>query len=176
MHVEEGQVHGGTTCVAGFLHNVQLIEEDALVQVGIEIGSHEGVGDIGSPSYKMIYAFLRPVGIVDFQPVSFFEEFVAHGLQGFGGRPGEQGRGLLIAVDPFADEIVRGEIANFQNRVRNDIADGDELAAVLGGTDGTCLTTVRGKKGHDQKGKCVCPYHGSIGLILAIPSSGNGRW
>ena len=40
VHVEECQVYGGAACVSALLHDILLLKEHALVQVGIEVWPH----------------------------------------------------------------------------------------------------------------------------------------
>ena len=132
LHVEEGEVDGGAARMAAFLVDVFLFEEDAFVEVGIEIGLHLSGLQVGSPAHEVVDGFLRTVGIVDFQTVALSHDVVAHGSQGLCSLPGEQGRRLLVAVDALAHEVVRAEVTYLEDGIGNGIGQGDELAVVVG--------------------------------------------
>ena len=122
--------------MAAFFHDILLLEEDALVQVGVEVGLHPDIGHVRGPADKMVHAFLGPVGIVDLEPVTFGDDLVADGLQRLGGLAGQERRRLLVAVDAVSHEVVGPEIADFQDGVRHDIGDEDKVTAVFGRGDG----------------------------------------
>ena len=62
---------------------------------------------------------------------------------------GEQGGGLLVAVDAGSDEVVGAEIADFEDGVGDGIGEVDELAAVVGGADGGLVVVAAGGEGGD---------------------------
>ena len=103
--------------MAALLTDVFSLEEHALVEVGIEVGLHFGVADVGGPAHKVVHGFLRAVGVVDLQTVALTDDVIAHGLQRLGGFLGQQGDGLFVAVDAGADEIVGAVVAYLQNGV-----------------------------------------------------------
>ena len=142
LHIEEGEVNGASARVAALGHDVLLVEEYTLVEVGIEVGLHQRVGDVLGPAHEVVNALLRTVGIVDFQAVALLSHVVAHLLQCCCGLLGKQGRGLLVAVDALAHEVVGAEVAYLQYGVGHGIGKGDELAAVVGGTEGSLVVAV----------------------------------
>ena len=126
-HVKERQVDGGSSGVAALGHDILLVEEHALVQVGIEIGFHAGVAHVGSLSHEMVYALLGPIGVIYLQPVALTFDIIAHSAQAVGSLTRQQCRRCKIAVDACADEVVGAEVANLQYRIRHGICEGDEL-------------------------------------------------
>ena len=117
--------------MAALLVDVFLLEEYALVEVGVEVGLHLRGLQVGGPSYEVVDALLRTVGIVDFQAVALLHHVVAHCPECLGGLPCEQGRGLLVAVDALSHEIVGAVVANLQDGIGHGVGQGDELAVVL---------------------------------------------
>jgi len=84
------------------LVDVFLLEEHALVEVGIEIGLHQSVGHIGSPADEMVNSLLWTLGIKDLQTVALCFHLVAHGAQAVGCHLGEQCCGFKMAIDALA--------------------------------------------------------------------------
>ncbi len=132
-HIEERQVDGGAPGVAALLIDILLLEEDALVEVGIEVLLHLRGREVGSPAHEMVDGLLGAIGIVDFQPVALLAQVVADGAETVGSLLRKQGRGLQIAVDTLAHEVVGAEIANLEDGVGHGISQGDKLTAVVGG-------------------------------------------
>ena len=132
-HVKEGQIDGGAACVAAFFHDIFLLEQDALIEIGIEIGLHLRIRYIGRPADEMVDALLRTVGVVNLEAVTLAHDVVAHGLEGCGGFLCQQGRRRKIAVDAAADKVVGAVVADLEDCVRDYVSDGDKAAAVFGG-------------------------------------------
>ena len=132
LHVEEGEVDGGAARVAALLVDVFLFEEDAFVEVGIEIGLHLSGLQVGSPAHEVVDGFLRPVGVVDFQAVALRADVVAHGSQCLCCLLCEEGCRFLVAVDALSHEVVRAEVTYLEDGIGNGIGQGDELAVVVG--------------------------------------------
>ena len=135
VHIEEGQVDRRAARVAALLHNVLKLKQSALVDIGVEIAAHCGVAKVGSPADEVVYSHLRAVGIVDFQAVALGLDVVADGTEAVGGAARKQRRGLQVAVDAGADEIVGAVVADFEDGVGHHIGDGDEVRCQLFGRD-----------------------------------------
>ena len=117
--------------MSALCHDILLIEEHTLVKVRIEIGPHQRVGDVGSPAHEVVDTTLWAVGIVDLQAVALADDIVTDSLQTVCCCFCQQCRRLQVAVDTGTHEVVGAKIADFQNRVGDDIRQGHELAAVL---------------------------------------------
>ena len=117
VHVEEGEVDGAAPRMSAFLGDIVLCEEHALVEVGIEVGLHAGVGNVFRPAHEMVDGLLRPVGIVDFQTVAFCLQLVAHGAQFVGSLSGEHRLRLEIAVDALAHKVVKRIMQNGRYKI-----------------------------------------------------------
>ena len=141
-HVEEGEVDGGTTCMAAFLIYVLLFKEHALVEVGIEIGLHQRVGDVFRPAHEMVYTHLRTVGIIDFQAIALCFHVVADGTEGLGCLFRQQRGGLQITVDALAHEIIGAIVSYLEDGIRHGIGEVCKLTAVFGGRHGGQLLVV----------------------------------
>ena len=178
-HVEEGEVNGGTARVTALLVDIFLFEEYALVEVGIEIGLHEGVGNVGSPAHEMVNTFLRTVGVVDFQSVALPDDVVADGTEAIGGSFGEQRGGLLIAVDAGANEVVGAVVADFEYGVGYGIGKGYKLAGIIGRTDllrivGSCQRVAGdAEDGREHPQSCALSFH--VVTMFVMMSKGTGK-
>ncbi len=135
------------------LHDVLLFEEDALVEVGVEIGFHGGVGQVGSPADEVVDGTLGTVGVVDFEAVALGHEVVVDGAKAVGSLAGEQGGGLEVAVDAGADEVVGAEVADFEDGVGNSVGEGDEGLAVVGRTEGFILILRAAREECERNGQ-----------------------
>ena len=131
-HVEESNVDSAAAGVSALLHDVFLLKQHALGQIGIEVGLHERIADICSPSYEVIDTPLRAVGIVDFQPIAHLLHVVADGTQAVGCLPGEQSGRLFITIDALPHKIIGAEIAYFKNGIGHCIGECNELAGIVG--------------------------------------------
>ena len=132
-HIKESNVDSAAASVSALLHDVFLLEQYALGQVGIEVGLHERIADICSPSHEVVDTPLWAIGIVDFQPVAHLLHVVTDGTQTVGSLPSEQGGGLFIAIDALPHKIIGAKIAYFENGIRHCIGECDELAGIVGG-------------------------------------------
>ena len=121
--------------MAALLHDILLLEEHALVEVGVEELLHFRVREIYSPAHEVVNSLLRAVGIIDFQPVSLRHHVVTHFFQGCGGLFGKECRRFLVAVNAGSYEVVCAVIANLQDGIGHGFAEGYKLAAVIGRTD-----------------------------------------
>ena len=138
--------------MATFLHDVLLLEEDALVQIRIEVWLHLGIGQVCRPAHEMVHTLLRPIGIVNLQTVALGYYVIANLLQTVSGRPGEQGCRFLVAVNASSHEIVRTVIAYLQNNVRYNIGQSYKLNAVFCGINLVASATGDKKKAANKAG------------------------
>ena len=129
-HVEQSQVDGRAAGMSRFLGDVSPLEEERLVHLGIEIRLHQRVRQILPPTYEMVDSTLRPVSVVDLEPVTPGLYVVADFLQRSGRFTGIKHHRLQIAVHPRSDEIVGSEVARFDDGIGHDIGEVDESAAV----------------------------------------------
>ena len=111
--------------------NVVLLEENTLVEVGIEIMLHQRIGHIRSPTYKMVHSLLGAVGIVNLQSVTQCHYIITHCLQAVGSYLGKQSRRFQVSVNPCSYEVIGSEITDFQNSIRHSICQGYELTGIL---------------------------------------------
>ena len=88
----------------------------------------------------MVHAALRPVGIVNFEPVALRFYIVTDRLQRSGGLLGEQRSRGLVAVNAFTHKVIRAKIADFQNDVRHYIRHGHKVIPA----DGKALELLPG--------------------------------
>ena len=119
--VEERQVNGAASAVAGMLHEVTSGKEVGLVQIGVEIRLHPRVGGVFRPVHEVDDGALGTIGVVDFQTIAVRPDIVAYHLQRLGGLRREQCGRAFIAVDACSHEVVGGVVADFQKRVRDDL-------------------------------------------------------
>ena len=145
-HVEERQIHRGAARVAGFCHDVLLLEKAALVHLGIEIRAHGDVRDIGCPAHEMVHGALRTVGIIDLEAVSQSLALLADGAKAVRRFTGHHDYRCMVSVDPFADEVIGAVIAHFQYDVRNNLPNFYEIAGVHRRTG---FLAAPGKQGQD---------------------------
>ena len=122
-HVEEGEVDRRATRVTALLGDIAEAEEVFLVDLRIEIGTHQRVVEVFAPADEMVDGTLGTVGVIDFDAVPLLDELVADSLQAVGGFLCHQGRGLLVTVNPGADEVVGTEITYLQNGIRHHVGD-----------------------------------------------------
>ena len=120
-HVEEGQIYCRAACVTALGADVFLVEKHALVQVGIEVGSHKSVGDVLGPAHKMVNTPLWAVGIVYLQAVAQLLDIVAHGPQTVCCNASHQRSRFFVTVDAGSHEIVCTEVTDFEDYVWCDI-------------------------------------------------------
>ena len=106
-------------------------DQHGLIEIRIEIRLHPGVRGIFRPAHKVIHRLLGPVGVIDLQPVPFGGQVAADFHQLQGRFPRKQRHGLLIPVDPVADEIESGIVSDLQDHVRDQPADRNESARVI---------------------------------------------
>ena len=132
--------------MAAALHDILQFEETAFVDVGVEVALHGGVVDVGGPADEVVDGALRTVGVVDFEAVALCHEVVADGAQAVGGFADHQGRGLEVAVDAGADEVVGAVVADFEDGVGDGLGEDDELGGV--GVDGVGCGSVFVAGGH----------------------------
>ena len=69
-HIKERQVNCGTSRMPALGTDILLVEEDALVEVGIEELSHQSVWNVFRPTNEVVDGFLGAVGVVDFQAIT----------------------------------------------------------------------------------------------------------
>ena len=143
-HVEERQVNGRAACMSAFLSDVTLRKEHVLVEVGIEVGLHQRVGDVLCPAHEVVNALLRTIGIVDFQAIAQLDDIVAYGLQAIGSLAGDECRRLLVAINTFTHEVISTEISDFQYGIGHHVSNGHELAGIVGHTDYRAFLRVSG--------------------------------
>ena len=117
--------------MSGLACHITAREDGAFLDVRVENGFHRGVGRVLRPSYKMVNGLLRPVGVIYFNLVSFFSEFIARFAQCGGGFFGDEGHGFFVTINARADEIVFAMIPNIQYGVLNGV--GEEAEAVRHG-------------------------------------------
>ena len=65
IHVEEGEVNRRASCVSALLHDILLLEEHALVKVGIEVCLHLRVAKVCRPTHEVVNGLLRAVGVIN---------------------------------------------------------------------------------------------------------------
>ena len=161
-HVEEREVERGAARVAALRGYVLLDEEAVLKLARIEIALHQRVAEVFAPAHEVVDARLRAVGVVYLQAVAAGLEVVADGAEAVGGLAREQRRGLQVAVDARADEVVCAEIAYLQYGVGHHIGDVHEGLRAVGSRLGSVLlSTVAGRckqRGHSYKQKSL--FHG----------------
>ena len=110
--------------------DVFLDEEAVLDLAGVEVGLHQRVVEVFAPADEVVDGHLGAVGVVDFEAVALGFELVADLAQAFGGLAGEERRGLEVALDARADEVVGAVVAYFEYGVGHGLGEGDEIAAV----------------------------------------------
>ena len=173
-HVEEGEVDGGAAGVATLLHDVFQLEEATFVHVGVEVALHERVVDVGGPADEVVDGALRAVSVVDLEAVALGHDVVADGAQAVGGLAGEQGGGLLVAVDAGADEVVGAVVADFQDGVGHGVGEVDEVARVVWFRRGVVFAAGRAEQrggGEGEEGV----FH-DVGRILFAVFSESVMW
>ena len=151
-HIEEGEVDGRATGVAALFHEVFMVEEHALVEVGIEIILHQCVGRVGCPTHEVIDSALRTVGVVNLKAVAQSFHVVAHGSQRVGRLAGEQCGRLFVAIDAGADKIVGAKVPNLKYGIGHCGGQCHELARVVGGAYG--LLVVVGETAEQAHAAC----------------------
>lgn len=125
-HIKKSQIHGGTAGMAAFCHDILLLEENALVQIRIEIRLHCGIRHIGGPADEMVHGALRTVGVVNLQAIAPGYEFIAHFPERGSRLTGKQRCRLEISVDTGSHEIAGSVVADFKDRIRNGVGQGHE--------------------------------------------------
>ena len=118
-----------------FFHDVLLLEEHALVEIGIKVGLHSRIGQIGGPADEVIHRFLGAIGVINFQTIALRHQVVAHHTQAVGSLTGDKGSGLHIAIDSTTNEIVGAIVANFKNGIGHRVGNVNKLATVIGRVD-----------------------------------------
>ena len=158
--------------MAAFGHDVLLVEEDALVQIRIEVRLHAGVAHIGRPAHKMVHAALRTVGVVNLEPVALRFYIVTDRLQGLRSLLGEQRSRGLVPVNALTHKVIRAKIADFQNYVRHHIRHGHKVIPA----DGKALELLPGlgkiglefRAGLQDRHPESGPYAGSVHVALPV--------
>ena len=132
-HVEQRQVDGAAPAVPGFCGDIAFLEEYVLGLVRVKIRLHACVFQILRPPHKMADRHLRTIGVIDLQTVALRHHVVRHRLQSRRRFPRHQHAWRFVAVDPVADEIVGGIVANFQNHVGHGFRQFHEPGRIVGG-------------------------------------------
>lgn len=114
IHIEEGEVNRRAASVTALLGYVALHEEHRLVQLGVEVSLHKGIGNVSSPPHEVVHRLLWSVGIIYLQSVAHLFHLVANGAQTVSSCLGQQCRRALITVYALTHEVVGGVIANLQ--------------------------------------------------------------
>ena len=120
-HVKEGEVEGGAARMSAFLTDIFLGKKYVFLEVGIEIGFHAGIVEVGSPAHEVVNGHLWTISVVDFQAVAQLDDIVTNSAEAVGCLFGEQGSWFQIAVNAVAHEVVGAEVADFQNGIGHDI-------------------------------------------------------
>ena len=123
FHIKKRQIHRAAPAMVGARGDIALRNNLSLFQGGIEESLHPGIGLILRPAHKMLHSHLGTIGIIDFQAISLADHFIADLLQRGSRFAGEQRNRLFIAIDPVADEIEGGIVADFQDHVGNGFAE-----------------------------------------------------
>ena len=103
-----------------------LLKQVGLLYIGVEDGLHAGGGQILRPPGKVIHRPLGSIGIIDHQAQTLLQHVVADQAQGMCRLLGEDGYGLLIAVDALAHKIIGGVVPDLQDGIRDGLAYQDE--------------------------------------------------
>ena len=120
----------------------------------------------------MVHAALRPVGIVNFEPVALRFYIVTDRLQRSGGLLGEQRSRGLVAVNAFTHKVIGAKIADFQNDVRHYIRHGHKVIPA----DRKALELLPGlgkiglefRAGLQDRYPETGPYAGSVHVALPV--------
>ena len=142
LHVEEREVNRRASRVSALGTDIFPFEEDALVEVGVEILAHQRVGNVLRPAHEVVDGPLGTVGIVDFQAIAHRLHVVADGLQAVCRLARQQGSRFEIAVDARADEVVCAEVPDFQNGIGHGIGQRHELSRVFRRVGRTVLKVI----------------------------------
>ena len=155
--------------MTAFSHDILLIEEYTLVEVGIEVVLHQRIRDIGCPTYEVIHPFLRTISIINLQSVTLCLHIVAHSSKTLGSLSCNQCYRLLITIDTLAYKVICSVIAYLQNGIGNSFGQGYELTPVVCYLDHCAQLTARcagshyGDHNHHQH-----LFHFSLNLSLLL--------
>ena len=118
--------------MTALLSDITQLEKFVTRHFGIEIGFHERVVDVGSPTHEVINGTLRTIGIIYLYTIALFHQIVTHGTKAVGGLTGEQCDGFFLAIHARPDKIVGTIIANFQDDIRDCLGQIHKLAEIVG--------------------------------------------
>ena len=133
VHIEEGEVHGGSALVTAATGNVAAVKQHILDEIRIEVGLHQCVGEVGTPAHEVVNGHLRTVGVVDFQTVALLFQLVTDGAEAVGSLAREQCGGLQVSIDTAANEVVGAVVADFKENIRHYIGNHYKVAGIIGG-------------------------------------------
>ena len=132
-HVQQRQIDRAAAAVAGLPGDVALGEERLLFQIRVEVRLHAQILILDAPEDEMPDRGGGAIGVEDLQPVAHDDQLAAGGLQGARRLDREQGAGLLVAVDPVADEVVGGIVADLLHDLRDIVRQQHEAGGIHGG-------------------------------------------
>src|SRR5262245_15814400 len=104
--------------MAGAIGDIALLEQVALVHVGIEFALALHIVDSLRPAHELRDRALRPVAIEYFEAKAARRQIALDRGQRVGGRSRQQTTRMLVAVDSFTHEVVAAEIAQFSKNRR----------------------------------------------------------
>ena len=170
-HVQQRKVHGRAAGVAALFHDIFLFEQDALVKVRVEGLFHQGVSPVGGPADEVVHGPLRPVGIVDLEPVALAHDVVAHRLEAVCSLACQHRSRGEVSVDPLPYEVVGAEVPDLQDGVRDGFCDEDEMLPPVSGVAAVATGFLRpsgeGKHGQQQcRQDCLEWSHVKILLMI----------
>ena len=113
--------------MTALLHDIFLFEYNALVEIGIEGGFHQGVRTIRRPAHEMGNGLLRTVGVIYLDPVTQSLHIVADSLETISSLPGHQCSRCFIAVNPASNKVIGTEISYLQNHIGHNLGDLHEI-------------------------------------------------
>ena len=133
-HVQQREIDGAAATVAGLPRDVAPRKELLLRQLRVEIRLHTHVLILDAPEHEVLDRTGGAVGVEDLEPVALNKQLAADDLERPRRLDREQGAGLLVPVDPVADKIVGGIIADLLYDLRHVIRQQDEAGRVHGFT------------------------------------------
>ena len=129
-HVKQRQVQGGSAGMPGFFGDVSPHEQEGFVDIRIEVRPHQGIREVLPPTDEMIHGTLRPVGVVNLQPVALLFDVIADRFQAVRRLTRQERRRLQIAINPLSYKVIGSEVPGFQDGIRHHIRDVHKIAGI----------------------------------------------